>query len=84
MLNTRRMPELGKVKTRENEVEITTNETSKASNAYTGVKKLEDLEAMHIKHILEETAFNVSSAAKFLGIGRNTLYRKMDQYGIRV
>ena len=84
MLNTRRMPELGKVKTRENKVETTTIETSKAPNAYAGVKKLEDLEAMHIKHILEETAFNVSSAAKFLGIGRNTLYRKMDQYGIRV
>lgn len=84
MLNTRRMPELGKVKARENDVEVITHETSEASNAYSGVKKLEDLEAMHIKRILEETAFNVSSAAKFLGIGRNTLYRKMDQYGIRV
>lgn len=84
MLNTRRMPELGKVKARENDVEVIMHETSEALNAYSGVKKLEDLEAMHIKRILEETAFNVSSAAKYLGIGRNTLYRKMDQYGIRV
>lgn len=84
MLNTRRLPELGKVKTRENEMKKITHDESKSPDIYTDIKRLEDLEAMHIKRILEETAFNVSHAAKFLGIGRNTLYRKMDQYDIRV
>lgn len=84
MLNTRRLPELGKVKPVENESKNLIIENSKIPNAYTAIKRLEDLEAMHIKRILEETAFNISIAAKYLGIGRNTLYRKMSQYGIRV
>ena len=83
MLNTRRFPELGKTKNNESDIELPDVEKAKSSLSYVTVNRLEDLEAMHIKRILEETAFNVSIAAKSLGIGRNTLYRKMNQYDIR-
>ena len=35
-----------------------------------------------IKEALERTEGKVPSAAKLLGIGRATLYRKIDEYGI--
>jgi transcriptional regulator with PAS, ATPase and Fis domain len=41
---------------------------------------LEDLEKKHIKNVLDRFQGNVSLAAKALGIGRNTLYRKIKQH----
>ncbi len=43
---------------------------------------LEDAEASHIRSVLRSAGNNVSHAAKRLGIGRNTLYRKMQRYRI--
>lgn len=44
---------------------------------------LEDAEALHIKAALRASDYNISRAARRLGIGRNTLYRKMQRYSIR-
>jgi len=43
---------------------------------------LVDAEAVHIRKILGEMGNNVSRTARRLGIGRNTLYRKMGRYKI--
>ncbi|HET7838557.1 MAG TPA: sigma-54-dependent Fis family transcriptional regulator [Rectinemataceae bacterium] len=43
---------------------------------------LEDSERRIIGEALEACLYNISGAAKRLGIGRNTLYRKMERYGI--
>ncbi len=36
-----------------------------------------------LKHALETTTWNVKRAAQLLGIGRATLYRKIDRYKLR-
>lgn len=43
---------------------------------------LEQVEKQHIITILNESAGNFTAAAKILGIGRNTLYRKLEKYDI--
>lgn len=43
---------------------------------------LEYIEKEHILKVLKVYKGNISLAAKALGIGRNTLYRKMNDYGI--
>jgi len=46
-------------------------------------KSLKKLEQLHIHRILQETNWNISKAARELGIDRQTLYNKMDKYEIR-
>ncbi|SDK84383.1 sigma-54-dependent Fis family transcriptional regulator [Natronincola ferrireducens] len=41
---------------------------------------LEEVEKKHIEKIVKKTEGNISLAAEILGIGRNTLYRKMKKY----
>ncbi|AVQ40401.1 sigma-54-dependent Fis family transcriptional regulator [Clostridium botulinum] len=48
----------------------------------TMVFNLEIVEKNHIKEVLNKFDGNVSSAAKALGIGRNTLYRKIEKYSL--
>jgi transcriptional regulator with PAS, ATPase and Fis domain len=48
----------------------------------TQLLSLEHIEKMHIANILNEVKGNVTIAAKILGIGRNTLYRKLEKYNI--
>ena len=43
---------------------------------------LEEMERRHIGEAMQRTAGNVVDAAKMLGIGRATLYRKLEEYGI--
>jgi two-component system NtrC family response regulator len=43
---------------------------------------LKDTEAETIKMALEQYRWNISETAKALGIGRNTLYRKIKQFGL--
>ncbi len=43
---------------------------------------LETMEKKHIAHVLENEAYNITNAAKILGVGRNTLYRKLDKHRI--
>ena len=42
---------------------------------------LEDIEKQAIEKALKKHRFNVSAAAKELGLGRTTMYRKMTKYG---
>jgi two-component system response regulator AtoC len=43
---------------------------------------LADLEARHIAHVLSITSGRVATAARMLGVHRNTLTRKMREYGL--
>ncbi len=43
---------------------------------------LRAVEASHIAEVLTQCGWNISQAAHMLGIGRDTLYRKIRQYGI--
>ncbi len=43
---------------------------------------LETMEKNHILNVLEINKGNITEAAKNLGIGRNTLYRKIEKYNI--
>jgi len=45
--------------------------------------KLEDVEKSHIIKVLRSFSGNISLAAKVMGIGRNTLYRKISKYHIQ-
>ncbi|MBF7096966.1 sigma 54-interacting transcriptional regulator [Alkalibacter sp. M17DMB] len=45
-------------------------------------RSLRDMEREHIIKVLEYYDENISKAAKQLGIGRNTLYRKLEMYEI--
>jgi DNA-binding NtrC family response regulator len=44
---------------------------------------LEDVERRHVCAVLEQTAGNISQAARILDIDRATLYNKMRKYGLR-
>ncbi len=46
------------------------------------VARLEEVERDHILNTLEELGWNQARAAEVLGIGRNTLWRKLKEYGI--
>ena len=48
-----------------------------------GSLKLSDWEKKLIAQALQKTGDNIQEAAKLLGIGRATLYRKLDEYGMR-
>ncbi len=43
---------------------------------------IEEMEKNHIRRVLQEKEFNITSAAKILGVGRNTLYRKLEKHKI--
>jgi DNA-binding NtrC family response regulator len=45
-------------------------------------KKMEELEAQAIENAIVQYKGNLTEAAKALGIGRATLYRKVKQYHI--
>ncbi len=49
----------------------------------TGSLNLEDLEREAIVRAMEQNKGNLSDVARQLGIGRSTLYRKLEQYGLR-
>lgn len=50
----------------------------------TGLKSLAEVEAQHIRHILQEVDWNQTTAANTLGISRSTLWRKLKEYAIEV
>jgi DNA-binding NtrC family response regulator len=59
--------------------------TSKDQTASSGggAKSLEELEREAIVGAMESNKGNLSDVARQLGIGRSTLYRKLEQYGLR-
>jgi DNA-binding NtrC family response regulator len=44
---------------------------------------LTEVEKVHILNVLEQNQWNISSAAKVLGIDRVTIYKKLKKYGIK-
>ncbi len=57
--------------------------TAAVEAVVTGDETLEDLERRAIERALEQFGDNLSDAARRLGIGRSTLYRKIEQYGLK-
>lgn len=51
-------------------------------NSSSNVQKMEELEAQAIENAIVQYKGNLTEAAKALGIGRATLYRKVKQYQI--
>ena len=47
-----------------------------------GFLTLEELERSHISMVMHALGGNKSQAARILGIGRKTLYRKLEEYGL--
>ncbi|MEL6431035.1 MAG: helix-turn-helix domain-containing protein [Planctomycetota bacterium] len=47
------------------------------------IHRFEDYEQKILRHALHTTGWNVKRAAQLLGIGRATLYRKIDRYKLR-
>ena len=45
-------------------------------------KSLSDMERLHVKRILDESAWNITQAARLLEIDRVTLYNKIKKYGL--
>lgn len=54
------------------------------ANAVQEPRNFQEQETQLIRNTLERTNGNISNAAKQLDIGRNTLYRKMKKYGIKL
>lgn len=80
MLNTREMPSLNPMDHKEpNDQNVFVVPKSEMLDLI----KLEDVERFHIERVVKECHYNLSHAAKHLGIGRNTLYRKMNHYQIK-
>lgn len=50
---------------------------------YSNEMSLEELEAAHIKNVLEKTDGNITHASRVLGIARLTLREKIKKYGLR-
>ncbi len=84
MLNTRRAPELGSGILTDVHLKAIESTPAVKEYPYVPAMTLEEVEKSHIEYTLKEKSFNISLAAKCLGIGRNTLYRKIEQYNIQV
>lgn len=63
-------------------LEHQTNLLALPSEESDGILSLAELEARHIRKMLEKFNFNQSETAKALGISRSTLWRKIKQYNI--
>jgi transcriptional regulator of acetoin/glycerol metabolism len=53
------------------------------SNPPANIGRLQEAEREEILHVLQERSWNVSAAAKKLGISRSGLYAKIKQYDLR-
>ncbi|MCB0422946.1 MAG: hypothetical protein KDD61_18235 [Bdellovibrionales bacterium] len=56
---------------------------SSSNNQVGPVKTINELESIAIENAIQEFNGNLTEAAKALGIGRATLYRKVKLYGIK-
>ena len=64
------------------EMEAVANEET--DNVFSGeIQTLKELEYKAIRAGLERTNWNMTTTAQQLGISRMTLYRKLDQHGLR-
>ncbi len=51
--------------------------------ASTSPRTLKDAEKIHIRRILEQEGWNITHAAKVMGLDRTTLHKKMRKYGLQ-
>jgi DNA-binding NtrC family response regulator len=58
-------------------------EIQKQSDSSANNLTLSSVEKKHIEKVLQHTKGNKTKAAEYLGIGLTTLYRKIEEYGIR-
>ena len=63
--------------------EITQTESQKTPKAITKIATLKEIEMEAIKLSVERNKWNMTITAEELGISRMTLYRKLEQYGLR-
>jgi len=54
-----------------------------AEDGFSGGKKLDDVERLHIERVLKECGGNHSRAARILDIDRTTLYSRLRRYGLK-
>jgi DNA-binding NtrC family response regulator len=59
-------------------------ESSAVGTGYPPTMSLEQVEAAHIRNVLEHTAGRMGEAAEILGVHRNTITAKVREYGIDV
>jgi transcriptional regulator with PAS, ATPase and Fis domain len=87
MINTQSIPEIFMKPDRNQpvraEAEPSLPNRTIALEAYEDILNLEMMERNCIEKALDLYHGNISLCARALGIGRNTLYRKMDAYGIK-
>ena len=62
--------------------ELRTDEAGLPGRSPTGLLTLADAEARHIARVLAHTGGQIGAAAEILGIHRNTLTRKVREYGL--
>jgi len=58
--------------------------TSHFESAYNEIRPLADLEREAVRQAVEITGGNVALAARKLGIARGTLYKKMEEHGVKL
>lgn len=46
------------------------------------VKKMADVERMFMQYVIDECDGNLAAAAKYMGVARATIYRKVKEYGL--
>ena len=63
--------------------EITQTESQETPKAITKIATLKEIEMEAIKLSVERNKWNMTITAEELGISRMTLYRKLEQYGLR-
>jgi PAS domain S-box-containing protein len=73
MINTERIPV---------DLKSPSDQASDVRAAAAPLMSLEEVEHHYIRDMLRTCDFNISEAARILGVGRNTLYRKMNKYDI--
>ncbi len=73
MINTERIPV---------DLKSSTDRPASGHMSSAPLMSLEEVEHHYIRDMLRTCDFNVSETARILGVGRNTLYRKMSKYDI--
>jgi len=61
---------------------VRAGETAVPETGARGLLTLAEVEARHIARVLANTNGQIGAAAEILGIHRNTLTRKMKEYGL--
>ena len=65
------------------EPEFTPTEIEPQTDGNGGVRSLKELEREAIEETLQQVGRNRRRAAEILGIGVRTLYRKLEEYGLK-